>query len=186
MLKIYSTALDPLHSPLHSLGQICMQVLAGLSTKTCMPLFNIAEHRHYLSAVSILHIGADASSDWLQLTAGAETTHCSAQAAQVVNDKLDGTKSACVGMHDHDHDAVVQVNTVFLSKVGDNSIDIPEANVLIQISSHAGSRRQEAQRLGRILRAKKAKPGDSFRLCPLHHCQCPLCKCSPCPADCIQ
>ncbi|MCL7040217.1 hypothetical protein MKW94_017118 [Papaver nudicaule] len=45
-------------------------------------------------------------------------------------------------------------NTLFLSKVGDNSIDIPEANVIIQISSHAGSRRQEAQRLGRILRAK--------------------------------
>lgn len=38
--------------------------------------------------------------------------------------------------------------------MGDNSIDIPEANVIIQISSHAGSRRQEAQRLGRILRAK--------------------------------
>eukprot|EP01025_Chloroclados_australasicus_P056927 TRINITY_DN7088_c0_g1_i4.p1 TRINITY_DN7088_c0_g1~~TRINITY_DN7088_c0_g1_i4.p1 ORF type:complete len:861 (-),score=62.83 TRINITY_DN7088_c0_g1_i4:571-3153(-) len=49
------------------------------------------------------------------------------------------------------------VGTVFLSKVGDTSIDIPEANVLIQISCHAGSRRQEAQRLGRILRAKKAK-----------------------------
>ncbi|CAI5511959.1 unnamed protein product [Closterium sp. Naga37s-1] len=49
------------------------------------------------------------------------------------------------------------VNTVFLSKVGDNSIDIPEANVIIQISSHAGSRRQEAQRLGRILRAKGRK-----------------------------
>ncbi|CAN4077690.1 unnamed protein product [Withania somnifera] len=44
-----------------------------------------------------------------------------------------------------------EVNTIFLSKVGDNSIDIPEANVIIQISSHAGSRRQEAQRLGRIL-----------------------------------
>lgn len=41
-----------------------------------------------------------------------------------------------------------------VSQVGDNSIDIPEANVIIQISSHAGSRRQEAQRLGRILRAK--------------------------------
>ncbi|CAD7703650.1 unnamed protein product, partial [Ostreobium quekettii] len=52
------------------------------------------------------------------------------------------------------------VNTVFLSKVGDNSLDIPEANVLIQISSHAGSRRQEAQRLGRILRPKRAKPGS--------------------------
>lgn len=43
---------------------------------------------------------------------------------------------------------------LYLLQVGDNSIDIPEANVIIQISSHAGSRRQEAQRLGRILRAK--------------------------------
>lgn len=47
-----------------------------------------------------------------------------------------------------------EVLTIFLSKVGDNSIDIPEANVIIQISSHGGSRRQEAQRLGRILRPK--------------------------------
>ena len=47
------------------------------------------------------------------------------------------------------------VNTIFLSKVGDTSIDLPEATCLIQISSHYGSRRQEAQRLGRILRAKK-------------------------------
>ena len=48
-----------------------------------------------------------------------------------------------------------KVNTVFVSKVADTSFDLPEANVLIQISSHGGSRRQEAQRLGRILRAKK-------------------------------
>jgi len=47
------------------------------------------------------------------------------------------------------------VNTIFVSKVADTSFDLPEANVLIQISSHGGSRRQEAQRLGRILRAKK-------------------------------
>jgi DNA excision repair protein ERCC-3 len=46
------------------------------------------------------------------------------------------------------------VKTLFISKVGDNSIDLPEANFLIQISSHYGSRRQEAQRLGRILRPK--------------------------------
>ncbi|KAG6850688.1 transcription factor TFIIH complex ERCC-3 subunit [Arthromyces matolae] len=51
------------------------------------------------------------------------------------------------------HDA--KVNTIFLSKVGDTSIDLPEATCLIQISSHFGSRRQEAQRLGRILRAKR-------------------------------
>lgn len=45
-------------------------------------------------------------------------------------------------------------NTIFLSKVGDNAIDIPCASVIIQISAHYGSRRQEAQRLGRILRPK--------------------------------
>jgi DNA excision repair protein ERCC-3 len=46
------------------------------------------------------------------------------------------------------------INTVFLSKVGDNSIDVAEARVLIQLSSQGGSRRQEAQRFGRILRNK--------------------------------
>ncbi|KAL8783213.1 MAG: hypothetical protein Q9213_004777 [Squamulea squamosa] len=48
-----------------------------------------------------------------------------------------------------------RVNTIFLSKIGDTSLDLPEATCLIQISSHYGSRRQEAQRLGRILRAKR-------------------------------
>ncbi|GAA5807220.1 hypothetical protein MFLAVUS_000575 [Mucor flavus] len=48
-----------------------------------------------------------------------------------------------------------QVNTLFLSRIGDTSLDLPAATVLIQVSSHFGSRRQEAQRLGRILRAKK-------------------------------
>jgi len=48
-----------------------------------------------------------------------------------------------------------EINTIFVSKVADTSFDLPDANVLIQISSHGGSRRQEAQRLGRILRAKK-------------------------------
>ena len=37
---------------------------------------------------------------------------------------------------------------ILLSKVGDTSIDLPDANVLIEISAHYGSRRQEAQRLG--------------------------------------
>ena len=54
-----------------------------------------------------------------------------------------------------------QINTIFLSKVGDTSIDLPEATCLIQISSHFGSRRQEAQRLGRILRAKR-RNDDGF------------------------
>ncbi|PVI05490.1 DNA repair helicase rad25 [Periconia macrospinosa] len=48
-----------------------------------------------------------------------------------------------------------EVNTIFLSKIGDTSLDLPEATCLIQVSAHYGSRRQEAQRLGRILRAKR-------------------------------
>ncbi len=48
-----------------------------------------------------------------------------------------------------------ETSTIFLSKIGDTSLDLPEATCLIQISSHYGSRRQEAQRLGRILRAKR-------------------------------
>jgi DNA excision repair protein ERCC-3 len=46
-------------------------------------------------------------------------------------------------------------STLFLSKIGDTSLDLPEATCLIQISAQYGSRRQEAQRLGRILRAKR-------------------------------
>lgn len=48
-----------------------------------------------------------------------------------------------------------QFQTIFLSKVGDTSLDLPEATCLIQVSSQFGSRRQEAQRMGRILRAKR-------------------------------
>ena len=55
-----------------------------------------------------------------------------------------------------------RINTIFLSQVGDNAIDIPNANVVIQISSHYGSRRQEAQRLGRILRPKAYRDEDGF------------------------
>ena len=33
-------------------------------------------------------------------------------------------------------------------QVGDDSIDLPDANVVIQISSHFGSGRQETQRVG--------------------------------------
>lgn len=47
------------------------------------------------------------------------------------------------------------INTIFLSGIGDTSLDLPEATCLIQLTFHYGSRRQEAQRLGRILRAKR-------------------------------
>ncbi len=45
-----------------------------------------------------------------------------------------------------------EVNPLLVSKVGNFAIDLPEANVLIQLSGTFGSRQEEAQRLGRILR----------------------------------
>ena len=38
--------------------------------------------------------------------------------------------------------------------MGNFAIDLPDANVLIQVSGTFGSRQEEAQRLGRILRPK--------------------------------
>lgn len=43
---------------------------------------------------------------------------------------------------------------IVLSKVGNFAIDLPDADVLIQVSGMFGSRQEEAQRLGRILRPK--------------------------------
>jgi DNA excision repair protein ERCC-3 len=41
-----------------------------------------------------------------------------------------------------------------VSKVANFSIDLPEATVAIQVSGTFGSRQEEAQRLGRVLRPK--------------------------------
>ena len=41
-----------------------------------------------------------------------------------------------------------------MSRVGDTAIDLPCANVGIQIGMHFSSRRQEVQRMGRIMRPK--------------------------------
>jgi DNA excision repair protein ERCC-3 len=45
---------------------------------------------------------------------------------------------------------------VVVSKVANFSLDLPEANVAVQVSGTFGSRQEEAQRLGRILRPKAA------------------------------
>ena len=48
-----------------------------------------------------------------------------------------------------------EIKKLVLSKVGNFSIDLPDANVLIQVSGMFGSRQEEAQRLGRVLRPKQ-------------------------------
>ena len=47
-----------------------------------------------------------------------------------------------------------EVTTLVVSKVANFSIDLPEASVAIQVSGTFGSRQEEAQRLGRVLRPK--------------------------------
>jgi DNA excision repair protein ERCC-3 len=49
---------------------------------------------------------------------------------------------------------VGEITTLVVSKVANFSIDLPEASVAIQVSGAFGSRQEEAQRLGRVLRPK--------------------------------
>ena len=51
--------------------------------------------------------------------------------------------------------------TVLFSRVGDTSIDLPEANVIIEVGAHFGSRCQETQRFGRVSRPKFRHPEAS-------------------------
>ncbi|QGH68532.1 DNA repair helicase XPB [Pseudactinotalea sp. HY158] len=48
-----------------------------------------------------------------------------------------------------------RIRVLVVSKVANFSIDLPEAAVAIQVSGTFGSRQEEAQRLGRIMRPKK-------------------------------
>jgi DNA excision repair protein ERCC-3 len=55
-----------------------------------------------------------------------------------------------------------EVKTLVVSKVANFSIDLPEASVAIQMSGSYGSRQEEAQRLGRVLRPKADGRSASF------------------------
>jgi DNA excision repair protein ERCC-3 len=55
-----------------------------------------------------------------------------------------------------------EVPLLIVSKVGNFAVDLPDANVAIQVSGTFGSRQEEAQRLGRILRPKSAGTTAQF------------------------
>jgi DNA excision repair protein ERCC-3 len=55
-----------------------------------------------------------------------------------------------------------KLRRLVLSKVGNFAIDLPDANVMIQVSGTFGSRQEEAQRLGRILRPKDGEQPACF------------------------
>jgi DNA excision repair protein ERCC-3 len=48
-----------------------------------------------------------------------------------------------------------ELDALAVSKVGNFAVDLPDANVMVQLSGTFGSRQEEAQRLGRILRPKE-------------------------------
>ena len=55
-----------------------------------------------------------------------------------------------------------EISVLVVSKVANFSIDLPEATVAIQVSGAYGSRQEEAQRLGRVLRPKASGSGARF------------------------
>ena len=55
-----------------------------------------------------------------------------------------------------------EIKILVVSKVANFAVDLPDANVAIQISGTFGSRQEEAQRLGRILRPKKGENSAHF------------------------
>jgi DNA excision repair protein ERCC-3 len=55
-----------------------------------------------------------------------------------------------------------KLKALVVSKVANFSVDLPEASVAIQISGAFGSRQEEAQRLGRLLRPKEDGRSASF------------------------
>ncbi len=55
-----------------------------------------------------------------------------------------------------------EIKILIVSKVGNFAVDLPDANVAIQISGTFGSRQEEAQRLGRILRPKPGQNQAQF------------------------
>ncbi|MDF2993829.1 MAG: xpbC [Microbacterium sp.] len=57
---------------------------------------------------------------------------------------------------------VGEISLLIVSKVANFSVDLPEASVAIQVSGSFGSRQEEAQRLGRLLRPKQSNHTASF------------------------
>ncbi|HWT33249.1 MAG TPA: DNA repair helicase XPB [Microbacterium sp.] len=55
-----------------------------------------------------------------------------------------------------------EIRLLVVSKVANFSVDLPEASVAIQVSGSFGSRQEEAQRLGRLLRPKQSAHTASF------------------------
>ncbi|MBB2924232.1 DNA repair helicase XPB [Cellulomonas cellasea] len=69
-------------------------------------------------------------------------------------DLITGSTSVTERQRLYDAFRAGEITKLVVSKVANFSIDLPEASVAIQVSGSFGSRQEEAQRLGRLLRPK--------------------------------
>ena len=57
-----------------------------------------------------------------------------------------------------------EIDRLVVSKVANFSVDLPTAEVAIQVSGAFGSRQEEAQRLGRLLRPKEGRTARFYAI----------------------
>jgi DNA excision repair protein ERCC-3 len=57
-----------------------------------------------------------------------------------------------------------QIDAIAMSRIGTVGVDLPTASVLVQVSGTYGSRQEEAQRLGRILRPAAGKTATFYSI----------------------
>src|SRR5262245_22624384 len=75
---------------------------------------------------------------------------------------IEGSTPADVRRDLYDRFRAGAIPVLVVSKVGNFAVDLPAASVLVQVSGTFGSRQEEAQRLGRILRPKEDGRGARF------------------------
>ena len=88
------------------------------------------------------------------LIIGAYVDHLRTIAQQIDAPLIDGRTSTKAREEAFERFRQGELRTLVVSKVANFSIDLPQAAVGIQVSGTFGSRQEEAQRLGRLLRPK--------------------------------
>ena len=118
-----------------------------------------AEERYRMAATArtklpVVRALVDRHPDDQVLVIGATSTSCTSSGEYLDAPIVQGSTTNKARERLFDAFRSGEVRTLVISKVGNFSIDLPEAAVAIQVSGTFGSRQEEAQRLGRVLRPK--------------------------------
>ncbi len=118
-----------------------------------------AEDRYRLASTSaskdrIVEALVNKHSDEPTLVIGQYLDQLDTLAARLNADLITGATSVAERQRLFQQFRTGEVRLLVVSKVANFSIDLPEASIAIQVSGTFGSRQEEAQRLGRVLRPK--------------------------------